>query len=143
MKSGCMGVAAVAAPRIVEIDYIEFRLHCVSVQMVQQMVVGNGRKVGKLEVVDIHRVALFDLLLDKVIDHGIGLSAARCSEYDCCAERIYDIDPTSVPSLAIVEARGQIYRVFVGQETCFLLKGFVFVIEHIIHQIVFQKTARP
>ena len=39
---GVYGVAAVRPSRIVEIDYIEFRLHRVSVQVVQQVVVGDG-----------------------------------------------------------------------------------------------------
>ena len=70
------GVAAVRTTRIVEIDYIEFWLYLVPVQVVQQVVVGNGRKVWELEVVDIHRVAFLDLLLDVGIDYGVGFSAA-------------------------------------------------------------------
>ncbi|MBR8766304.1 hypothetical protein IX336_001688 [Porphyromonas levii] len=42
--------------------------------MVTQVIVGNFREVGKLIVVDIHRKALFYLLLDVVIDNRIRLT---------------------------------------------------------------------
>ena len=47
---GVNGVAAVRASRVVEIDHIKFRLHLVPVQVVHQVVVGNGREVWKLEM---------------------------------------------------------------------------------------------
>ena len=39
---GVYGITAVRPSRVVEIDYIEFRLHCVSIQVVQQVVIGDG-----------------------------------------------------------------------------------------------------
>ena len=49
---GVYGVAAVAAPRIVEIDYIEFRFHLVSVRVVEQMIIGNRGQVAEFEIVN-------------------------------------------------------------------------------------------
>ena len=37
------GIAAVAASRVIKVNYIELRLHLVSLRVVEQMVVGNGR----------------------------------------------------------------------------------------------------
>ena len=68
-----------AAAGVVEVDDVELRLDLVAVLMGEQVVVGNGGKVGKLEVVDEHREAFFNLLFDVGIDHGEGFAAARCS----------------------------------------------------------------
>ncbi len=37
------GITAVAASRVIEVYHIELRLHLVSLRVVEQMVVGNGR----------------------------------------------------------------------------------------------------
>ena len=58
-------------PRIVKVDYIELWLHLVSVQMLEQVIIGNLGKVWKLVVVDIHGKAFLYLLLDIVVHDGI------------------------------------------------------------------------
>ena len=73
------GIATVRTSRIVEVDYIELRLYLVSIRMIHQVVVGNGREVGKLKIITVHRKAFFNLLLDKVIHHCVGFSTARCA----------------------------------------------------------------
>ena len=65
------GIATVAPARVVEVDYIEFRLDLIAVQMVEQVVIGDGGQVRKLEIVDIHRVPLFNLLFDIGVYHGV------------------------------------------------------------------------
>ena len=60
---GVYGVAPVASSRVIEVDYVEFRLYLIPVQMIYQVVVSDCREVCKLEIVDIHRVTLLNLLL--------------------------------------------------------------------------------
>ncbi len=107
------------------------------------MVVGYLRQVWEFEVVEVHGEPFLDLLLDVLVDDGIALSAARRSEYDRRTERVHDVDPPLVPLLAVVEARGQVHRVFVGQEARLLLERFVLGVEYVVHQIVFQQTRHP
>jgi len=137
------GVAAVRTSRIIEIYDIEFRFYLVPVQVVQQVVVGNGREVCKLKIVDIHRVALLDLLLDVGIDHRVGFSAARRAQNDGRTLRQKNVDPAVIPPLIIVETGGQVHGVFIGQEPRFLHEGFVLVVEHIVHEVCLQQAARP
>ena len=54
-----------------------------------------------------------------------------------------NVDPAVVPPLFIVETGGQVHGVFVGQKACLLLERFVFVVERVVHEVVFQKAARP
>ena len=142
-KVGVYGVATVASPWVVKIDYIEFRFDFIPVQMVNQMVVGNGGQVCKLEIVDIHRVTLLNLLLDIGIYHCIGLSAARSSENDGSPERIDDVYPTVIPPLLIIETGGQIDRILVLDEPCLLHEALVLVVEHVVHQVCLQQPAHP
>ena len=67
--------------RVVEVNHKELWLYLVSIKVVKQMVIGYFRKVGKLIVVNIHRKALLNLLLDVVVHDGIRLPRAGCAEY--------------------------------------------------------------
>ncbi|BFM45066.1 hypothetical protein CFS9_37070 [Flavobacterium sp. CFS9] len=59
---------------IVKVDDVEFWSDRILIMMMQQMVVGNGGKVVELEIVYVHCKAFFYLLLDVIIDYGIGFS---------------------------------------------------------------------
>ena len=107
----------------------------------QQMVVNNRGEVGILEVVAVDGKTFFDLLLDKIIDDGIGLTATRRSQYGDRTKRIHHVYPSPVPFLAIIESGRQIDRVLVFQEPCLLHKGLVLLIEDILHQVVLQESA--
>ena len=65
------GIAPMRASRVVEVDHIELRLHLVAVRVVQQMIVGNSGQVAEFEVIHVHQEALFNLLLDKIVYHGV------------------------------------------------------------------------
>ena len=93
------GIATVAASRVVEVYHVELRPHLVSLRMVKQMIIGNRGQVAEFEVVHIHREALFYLLLDEIIYHCIGFTAARSTQHDGSPKRIHDIDPAIVPTL--------------------------------------------
>src|SRR5690606_17374575 len=100
------------------------------------MVVGNGGKVVKLEIIDIHCKALFDVLLDVVVYDGVGLSGAGRTKYNRSSKRIYDINPPIVPLAFVIKPCGKIDRVFIFYQTGFLLETLVFVIENIVHEII-------
>ena len=104
-KGGVDRVAAVRATRVVEIDDVEGRYLLVAFLVHQQVVVGDLREVGKLEVVDVHRVPLFDLLLDELIDDGVALARPRNADADTGSLRHYDVGEAVVPPLVIVEPR--------------------------------------
>ena len=133
---GVDGIATVRPSRVVEVDDIELRFYLISVQVVDEVIVGYHRQVGKLEVIDIHRIPLFYLLLDERVNHGIRLSTARRTEHDGGTEWIHHVDPPVVPFLLVVEACGQINGVFILHIPRFLHKTLVFVVEHIVHQVV-------
>ena len=135
------GIAAVRTAGIVKVDDIEFRLYLVAVLIVNQMVVGNHREVGKLEVVNILTESLFNLLLDERVYYGIGFSRTRRAEYDGCTERIHDIDPAVIPFFLVIETGGQINGIFIGEQVRFLLETFVLVVENIVHEVVLQQAA--
>ena len=82
-------------------------------------------------------------MFDIGIDHRERFSAARRAQYDGRTLRQQNVDPAVVPPLLIIEARRQVHGVFIGQKTRLLHKRFVLVIERIVHEVVFQKTARP
>lgn len=128
---------------VVKIYHIEFRLHLIPVQMVQQVVVSNRREVGEFEIVNIHRVPFFNLLLDVGIDHCETFPAAGRAQHDGRTLRQKNIDPAVVPPLAVIKARAQVHRIFVREQARFLLERFVLVVERIVHQIVLQKAAHP
>ena len=114
-----------------------------AVHVVQQVVVGNGGKVAELEVVDVHRKAFLNLLLDEAVHHGIGLSAARRTQYDGGTERVYHIDIAIVPLLPVVETCGQIDGIPVLHEAGLLHEALVLDIEHVFHEVGMQKAAHP
>ena len=105
------------------------------------MVVSNHREVGKLEIVHILRIPLFNLLLDEGVYHGVGFSAARSTQYDGRTKRIYHVNPTVVPLLPVIETGGQVDGILVFKQACFLHERFVLLIEHIVHEVVFQQAA--
>ena len=79
--------------------------------------------------------------IDEIIDNGIGLTATRCPQDGYCTEGIDDVYPAPVPFLVIIESGRQIDRVLVFQKPCLLHKGFVLLIEDILHQVVLQEAA--
>ena len=111
--------------------------------MADQVIVSNGREVGKLEVVDIGGIAFLYLLLDIGIYHCKRLSRTGRSQYDGGTEGVHDIDPAVIPFLVIIEPCRQIYRVFIFNQTGFLHETFVLVIEYIVHEILFEQTGDP
>ena len=137
------GIAAVRAARVVEVDYIELRLDPVPVRVVQQMVVGDGGKVGIFKVIDILTKTFLNLLLYEGIYHGIRLSAARRTQHDGSTERVYHVDKSVVPLLLIVKAGGQIDGILVLHEAGFLHETLVLDIEHVFHEVGTQETAHP
>ena len=82
--------------------------------MMEQVIVGYLRQIGKLIIIDIHGKAFFNLLLDVVVYDGVRLARSGCAEHHCGAKRIDDIDPSGLPFLPIIEARREVDRVFVG-----------------------------
>ena len=40
----------------------------------------------------------------------------------------------------ITETRRQVYGIFIGNQSCFLLKRFILIIEHIVHYIIFDDS---
>ena len=129
-------VAPVRAGRVVEIDYIEGRHLFVAVLIVQQMVVGYFAKVGKFEVVHVHREALFDLLFDELVYDGVRFSGAGSAQYGAGPERVYDVYPAVVPFFLIVEPGRQIDGIFIFNQAGFLLERFVFDVEYVVHHAV-------
>jgi len=109
--------------------------------MSQQMVVGYDAQVWELEIVNVHSIAFLNHLFDKLIDNTEAFPAAGASDYHRTFHRVYNIDKTVVPPLVMVESSPEIYGVFVFDQACFLHEGFVLIIEHILQQVVFQKTA--
>ena len=65
------GIATVAASRVVEVYHVKLRLHLVALRVVEQMVIGNRGQVAEFEIIDIHREALLNLLLDETVYHRV------------------------------------------------------------------------
>lgn len=59
----------------------------------------------KLEIVNIHRVPLFDLLFDELIDNSVALARPRNADADTSSLRHYDVGEAVVPPLVIIEPR--------------------------------------
>ena len=136
-------VATMASSWVVEVNHKELRLYLVGIKVVEQMVVGNFRKVGKLIVVNIHRKTLLYLLLDVVVHNGVGLTRTGSAEHHWGTEGIDYVNPAIVPLLFIVEACRQIDGVFVLHQPSFLHKTLILRVEYIIHQVVFEQSAHP
>lgn len=129
-------IASVASARVIKVDDVKFGLYLILIGMFQQMVVSNRGKVVKLEIVDVHRKPLFDVLLDVVVYDGVGFSGAGRAKHRRGSKRVDDINPTVIPFAFIIEFRRKINGVFIFHQTGFLLETLVFIIENIVHQIV-------
>ena len=127
-----------ASSRVVKVNYIELRLYLVGIQMIEQVIVGNLREVGELIVIDIHGKAFLYLLLDVVVHYSVGFSRPRCTEYHRCTEGIDYVYPAIIPLLLIVEACREIDGLFIFHQARFLHEAFIFRVEHIVHQVVFE-----
>ena len=112
--------------RVIKVDDEELGFNLISIQMMEQMIVGNLREVGELVVVDVHRKSLLNLLLDVVVHNRIRLTRTRRAEYHRRTEGIDDVDPALVPPLAIVEACGKIHRILVLHQASLLHKTLIF-----------------
>ena len=53
------------------------------------------------------------------------------------------IIPAFVPLLFIVETCREIDRVFIFHQPGFLHEAFIFRVEHIVHQVVFEQSTHP
>ena len=143
MNLASIGVAAMRAARVVEIDDIEFRGNLIAVQVRTQVVVGDDGQIVELEVVDIHRETFLDHLLDIVVDDGIALAGARRTQHDAGPKGVDDIDPAGVPPFPVVEERGKIDRVFVLDQPRFLHETFVLVVERIVRHSAREQPSEP
>lgn len=132
-----------AAAGVVEVDDIELRFNLISFLMREQVVVGDGGEVGKLEVIDELGEALFNLLFDVGIDHGKGFAGTGSTEDDTGTEGIDYVDPAVIPLLLVVETGGQIDGIFICEQAGFLHETLVLVIEYVVEQVVLQQTAYP
>ena len=65
------GIATVRASRVVEVYHIKLRLHLVPLRVVEQMIIGNRGQVTEFEIIDIHREALLNLLLDEIVYYRV------------------------------------------------------------------------
>ena len=86
-EAGVDGIATVRLAGIVEVDDAELRFDGVSIQMMQQMVIGDAGKIVELIVVDEHREAFLDVLFDIVVQHGVALARAGSSQNQRRSER--------------------------------------------------------
>lgn len=130
-------------PRVIEVNHVEFRRDRVAVQVRAQVVIGDYAQVVELEVIDIQSEALFDLLLDEVVDHRIRLARAGRSHYGRGTERVDHVDSPVVPAFLIVVAHGDIDRVRVGNQAGLLLEALVFMIERVIHHALRHQASEP
>ena len=109
----------------------------------QQVIINNCREVGILEVVAVDGKPFLNLLLDEIIDDGIGLTAARRSQYGDRTERIHHVYP-AFPFLSPVPEFGrQVNGILVFHKAGFLHERFILGIENVLQQIVLQQTANP
>ena len=92
-----------AFPRIIEIDHIKFRWNLIAVSVLEQMVISDNRQVIKLKIIYIERIELLYSLLYKLVDNGIGLPAARCSQYHCRSKNINKVDKSAVSLPSVPE----------------------------------------
>lgn len=142
-EAGVDGIAAVRLAGIVEVDDAELRFDGVSVQMMQQMIVGDAGKVVELIVVDEHREAFLDVLFDIVVQHGVALARAGSSQNQRRTKRIDDIDPSLPPLRLITITRRKVHRIIIAEATLFLKETFVFIIERIVGKRLFQQAPQP
>ena len=127
---------------IVEIDYAELRLYFVFVCEAQQVIVSQRTQVRIFEIIEISTISLFDKLLYVIVNHRERLAAAGRSDHYATAE-YGNIYPAVKILSPIAEQRRQVHRIFVRKQACFLHKGFVFVVENIVQEVVPQKSPHP
>src|SRR5690606_41432951 len=107
------------------------------------MVVGNSRKVIKLEIVDIHTEPFLDVLFDVVIYNSIRFSRTRSTQHNRGTKRIDHINPAIIPFAFVVKLSWQVNGILILHQLGFLLETLVFTIENIVHQIVAEQSAHP
>ena len=100
--------------------------------ILNQMVISDNRKIIKLKIVYIQCIALLDCLFDKLVDNGIGLPAAWCSQYHCCSKNIYKINKSVVGLSFIPKFSWQIDGILVFHKAGFLHERFVLCIENVL-----------
>ena len=88
---------------VVEIYHVEFRLNFILVSMLQQMIIGNGRKIVKLEIVNVHAETLLNLLFNVIVYNSIRFTRTRCPQHNRCPKRVYDIYPTVIPFIFVIK----------------------------------------
>ena len=123
---------------VVKVDDIELRFHLVGLQMMKQMIVGYLGQIGELVVVDIHRKAFLNLLLDIVVHDSVRLSRTRCAEYHRGAEGIDYVNPALIPFFLIVKTCGEIDGILILHQSCFLHETLILCVEYIVHQVIFE-----
>ena len=136
-------ITAVRAAGVIEVDDAEARPCRVGIQMAQQVVVGQQRQVVELEVVDIHREALLDLLADVAVHHGIGLTRAGSSQHHRRPEGVDDVNHSRSPLAPVVVAGRKVDRVFVFEQTSLLFETLVVVVEGVTGKGRMQQAADP
>ncbi len=107
------------------------------------MVISNFTQVGEFVVVNIHSKALFNLLLNEVVDHGIRFPAAGRTQNDGSPERVDHVNPSPVFFPFVSKQGWQVHRILILHQSLFLHKRFVLAVEHILHQVIFQQAAYP
>ena len=128
----CQWITTVAFPRIIEIDHIKFRWNLITVSVLEQMVVSDNRQVIKLKIIYIERIGFLYSLLYKLVDNGIGLPAARCSQYHCRPKNINKVDKSVVSLPSVPEFGRQIDGIFVFHKAGFLHERFILGIENVL-----------
>ena len=117
---------------VIKIDNIKFRWNFIAVSVLEQMVVSDNRQVVKLKIIYIERVGFLYSLLYKLVDNGIGLPAARCSQYHCRSKNINKVDKSVVSLPSIPEFGRQIDGIFVFHKAGFLHERFILGIENVL-----------
>ena len=128
---------------IVEVYHAELGRYLVPVFVAQQVIVGQRTQIRIFEIVNIKAERLFDKLTYKVVYHGKTLAAAWRSDNGDRAKYGWYIQPALPCTALVAEQRRQVHRIFVLDQACFLHKGFVFVVENVVQQVVPQKSPHP
>ena len=86
---------------VIEVYHIELGWYLITVSVFNQVVISDNRQVIKLKIIYIERIGFLYSLLYKLVDNGIGLPAARCSQYHCRSKNINKVDKSvvSLPSV--------------------------------------------
>ena len=117
---------------VIEIYHVELGRYLIAVSVLEQMIVSDNRQVVKLKIIYIKRIGFLYSLLYKLVDNGIGLPAARCSQYHCRSKNINKVDKSIVSLPSIPEFGRQIDGIFVFHQFCFLHERFILGIENVL-----------